>query len=169
SPHGTTDGIHAPRSACLAEAPPRCPRGCRPADRDMNAERAPSPRGKNWCPTAIREILRNPLYRGERIWNQSRRIKDHTGGKRLRLERPESEWVRQTDERWRIVGDELWKAAQSAREGRNARHVRDAAGAIRRTPIIPGARHKRLLAGFLECAECGGSFFAMGSRLIYGC
>src|SRR4030095_6410843 len=39
--------------------------GLRLIAQQLNAERAPSPRGKTWAPTAIREMLRNPLYRGE--------------------------------------------------------------------------------------------------------
>jgi hypothetical protein len=35
-------------------------------------------------------------------------IKDHETGERRRLERPESEWLRQRDESWRIVSEALW-------------------------------------------------------------
>ncbi|TMA35230.1 MAG: hypothetical protein E6J87_04440 [Deltaproteobacteria bacterium] len=31
----------------------------------LNAEQLPSPRGNGWSPTAIREILRNPIDRGQ--------------------------------------------------------------------------------------------------------
>ena len=74
----------------------------------LNAEGIPGPRGKGWAPSALREMLRNPLYRGEYIWNRSQWIKDHTTGKRQRIEGPESEWVRQRDESWRIVPEHLW-------------------------------------------------------------
>src|SRR5262249_10252051 len=66
---------------------------------------APRPRGSkgraaSWAPTAIREMLRNPIYRGERVWNRSSWVKDHETGQRRRFEPPESEWVRQQDEAW---------------------------------------------------------------------
>ena len=142
--------------------------GLRTLARQMNEEGAPSARGNGWAPTAIREMLSNPIYRGERIWNRSQFVKDHETGKRRRFERPESEWVRQEDEAWRIVSDELWQAAQSARGRRNERHLRDAQGRIRRSATGAGARRKRLLAGFLECGECGGSFHALTPG-VWGC
>ena len=134
----------------------------------LNAEHLASPRGNGWSPTAIREMLRNSIYRGERIWNRSLWVKDHETGRRKRFERPESEWVHQQDEAWRIVSDELWSAAQTARGKRNERHLRDARGHIRRSAIGSGARRRRLLAGFLECGECGASFHALSGR-SWGC
>jgi hypothetical protein len=149
--------------------------GLRTLAHRLNAEGVASPRPRgtrgraaSWSPTAIREILRNPLYRGERVWNRSEWIKDHETGKRQRFERPESEWVRQQEEAWRIVPDELWQAAQDARGRRNERHVRDASGKIRRTAIGNSSGRKRLLSGFLECGECGGSYHAISARL-WGC
>jgi hypothetical protein len=93
----------------------------------------------------------------------------HETGKRQRFERPESEWVRQQEEAWRIVPDELWQAAQETRGRPNERHLRDTKGRIRRSALgTGGARRKRLLAGFLECGECGGSYHVV-SRDNSGC
>jgi site-specific DNA recombinase len=135
----------------------------------LNRERMASPRGTSWAPTAIREILRNPIYRGERIWNRSRWVEDHETGERRRFERPEREWVRQQEEAWRIVSDELWHAAQDARGRRNKLHERDGRGRIVRTAVRGPASRKRLLSGFLECAECGGSFHELHCRALWGC
>jgi hypothetical protein len=52
-----------------------------------------SPRRNGWSPTAIRELLRNSIYRGEYVWSRSEWVKDHETGRRRRFERPESEWV----------------------------------------------------------------------------
>lgn len=149
--------------------------GLRTLAHRMNAEGIAAPRARrargraaSWAPTAIREMLRNPIYRGERLYNRSEWTKDHATGKRTRFERPESEWVRQHDEAWRIVSDELWHAAQEARGRRNERHVRDAAGRIQRTGIGNVSKRKRPLSGFLECGQCGGSFHAVSARL-WGC
>jgi DNA invertase Pin-like site-specific DNA recombinase len=142
--------------------------GLRALAHQTNAEGLPSPRGNGWAPTAIREMLRNPIYRGERIWNRSFWVKDHETGRRRRFDRPESEWVRQQDEAWRIVPDDLWHAAQATRGRRNERHLRDGRGRIRRSAIGSGANRKRLLAGFLQCGECGGSFHALKPRM-WGC
>ncbi len=143
--------------------------GLRTLAHQMNAEGQAAPRAKGWCPTAIREMISNPIYRGERVWNRSEWIKDHETGKRRRFERPESEWVRQQHEGWRIVTDELWNAAHAVRARRNDRHDRDAGGRIQRTAIGNGAaRRKRLLSGFLRCGECGGSFHSM-THDMWGC
>jgi hypothetical protein len=114
-------------------------------------------------------MLRNPIYRGERIWNKSYWVKDHETGKRRRFERPESEWVQQQEESWRIVSDELWHAAQATRGRRNQRHQRDDRGRIRRTAVGGSSTRKRLLSGFLECGECGGSFHELSGRAKWGC
>src|SRR5262245_32146542 len=149
--------------------------GLRTLAHHLNAEgiAPPRPRGSkgrapSWAPTAIREMLRNPIYRGERVWNRSEWRKDHETGRRSRFPRPEAEWVRQQDEAWRIVSDELWHAAQDARDRRNERHDRDAAGRILRTTIGNSSGRKRLLSGFLECGECGGSYHELSSCL-WGC
>src|SRR5262245_37629848 len=54
----------------------------------LNAERVPPPRGdgKGWAPTAIREMLYRPLYRGEIVWNKSQKI--NRGGTKKQRKRP---------------------------------------------------------------------------------
>jgi hypothetical protein len=99
-------------------------------------------------------------------WNRSYWVKDHESARRRRFERPESEWVRQQDEAWRIVSDELWEAAQATRGRRNER--RDGRGRIQRTSIGGASSRKRLLSGFLQCGECGGSFHELTQRR-WGC
>jgi site-specific DNA recombinase len=158
----------APRVVRIFEAYAHQGLGLRTLAHHLNAEGGSSPRGKGWAPTAIREILRNPIYRGERIWNRSYWVKDHESAKRRRFERPESEWVRQQDEAWRIVSDELWEAAQATRGRRNERHDRDGRGRIQRTSIGGASSRKRLLSGFLQCGECGGSFHELTQR-HWGC
>src|SRR5215510_3806112 len=54
------------------------------------ADPRPSPQcpghraSESWAPTAIREMLRNPIYRGERVWNRSEWVKDHETGSKCR-------------------------------------------------------------------------------------
>src|SRR5262245_48935375 len=81
-------------------APPPTPRrpGLRPA----------------WSPAAIREILRRPLYRGEIVWNELRKT-DRGGRTRVRVRRPEAEWVRVDVPALRIVDDATWGAVQTRR------------------------------------------------------
>jgi len=58
----------------------------------QEAEAIRPARGKGWAPSAIREVLYRPLYRGRIVWNQRQKIR-RGGTKKLRL-RPESEWLR---------------------------------------------------------------------------
>jgi hypothetical protein len=59
--------------------------GLRKLAHELNAEKLAWPRGNGWAPTAIREMLSNPIYRGERIWNRSYWVNDHETGRRKRF------------------------------------------------------------------------------------
>jgi len=133
----------------------------------LNAEGVPTPRPRghqkhrprSWSPNAIREMLRNPLYGGELIWNRSRWVKPRHGARR-RVERPESEWLRQQDEAWRIVEKGLWAAVQeriAERRGAMQPCTQSPTGCIPAGPAR-SPRARRLLAGFLACESCGGAF-----------
>jgi site-specific DNA recombinase len=151
-------------------------RGYREIAHALNSRRIPSPRSRRrdagragtWAPSAIREVLRNPIYRGEYVWNRSEWIKDHETGRRRRYERPESEWVRRQDEALRIVSDEVWWAAQ-ARMGRSTlrRRERERPGRPLGSRSSSQARHA--LSGLLVCGMCGGGFYAINGRGRYGC
>ena len=129
----------------------------------LNGDGIPSPRNKGWAPSAVRELVRNPIYRGEYVWNRSEWIKDHETGKRKRHERPESEWFRQRDERWRIVSDEQWEAVQSRMARRGSTYRRSADGRLQGTRGGAGhrARGEHFLSGLLACSECGGAFYGV--------
>ncbi len=48
--------------------------------------------------------------------------------------------------------------------------MRDEGGKIRRTALgRPASRRTRLLSGFLECGECGGSYHALTGKVEWGC
>jgi site-specific DNA recombinase len=125
--------------------------------RTLNAEHVSSPRpredrvGGEWCPTAIREMLKNELYIGNVIWNRSRFVKVPGTNKRQRRLRPESEWLRSSNAELAIVPAELWSAVRSrfaALPGiwgyPNSR------GLAPRTMTSP-----YLFSGLLKCGECG--------------
>jgi hypothetical protein len=115
-------------------------------------------------------MIRNPIYRGELVWNRSEWIKDAEGA-RKRHERPESEWVRQDRPDLAIVDAPLWDAAGAERKRRAAPYRRTRDG----RHFAPGngnARHTRtrhVLSGLLECAACGGGFHALNAAARYGC
>ena len=147
--------------------------GYRRIAHELNADAIPSPRGKGWSPHAIYELVRNPVYRGERIFNRSEWVRDHETGRRRRFERPAGEWVRQQDEAWRIVSEDLWRRVQDATRRRGASYRRSPDG-HRIAGTVAGGGHrvrtKYLFAGLLACGECGGTFYGAkrANRLCCG-
>ena len=85
----------------------------------LNAEHVPPPRpradrvGCEWCPTAIREMLKNELYIGNVVWNRSKFVKVPGTNKRQRRARPESEWLRASNAELAIVPADLWSAVRA--------------------------------------------------------
>jgi DNA invertase Pin-like site-specific DNA recombinase len=154
--------------------------GLRAIAHALNAEGILTPRARahrsrrsSWAPTAIREMIRNQIYVGARIFNRSEWIKDHETGKRRRYERPTDEWVRQTDETLRIVSDETFAAAREHAERRGTGYNRSADGRRIAGPIAGGgyrARGRGLFSGLLACGECGGAFYGVkrADRLCCG-
>ena len=87
----------------------------------LNAEGAPSPRPQQgrpaaWAPSSVREVLLRPLYRGEIVWNRTR--KRDTWGRSKRSDRDGATWLRVPAADLRIVSDELWHDAQRERLAR---------------------------------------------------
>jgi site-specific DNA recombinase len=139
---------------------------------------APPRRASGWAPTAIREILLRPLYRGEVIWNRQQK-RDRWGVKKY-LDRPEAEWIQLEAPELRIVDEEVWQAAHRRLDRTRALY----AGTGGRPPLDRGAnprawrpqRAEYLLSGIAKCAECGGSLVAFTRdmksgerRALYGC
>jgi DNA invertase Pin-like site-specific DNA recombinase len=132
----------------------------------LNRDGIPSARGGTWAMTAIHGdarrgigILVNPIYVGRPIWNRSHWIKHPETGRRVRQERPASEWVHQHHPELAIVTDEVWEAAQ-ARISRKSVPTRGKAGA--------GRPMRHLLSGILRCEDCGGPLVVVDAY-NYGC
>jgi site-specific DNA recombinase len=118
--------------------------------KELNAAGALTPRPQQgrpagWAPSTVREVLLRALYRGEIVWNQSR--KRDTWGRSQRSERLEESWLRVPAPELRIVSPDLWAASQRERSKREAQYSM-------------GERSYRassyLLSGFARCAECWG-------------
>jgi len=124
--------------------------------RQLNAEQAPAPRAQQqrragWSPSTIYEVLHRPLYRGEIVWNKTR--KRDAEGKTAVTSRPEEEWLRVDRPELRIVSDDAWAAA----------HRRLKTARVQYERVTHGHRRphrdrdsKYLLTGFGRCALCGG-------------
>lgn len=145
----------------------------------LNAEQAPSPRAQQgrpsaWVQSSIHEVLFRELYRGEIVWNRTRK-RDRWGQKRV-ADRPETDWMRIPAPGLRIVNEELWQAAHARITAARAVY-REATKGLRGGR--PRIESKYLLPGFARCACCNGGLFVNssnhGSRghrrrvFVYGC
>jgi site-specific DNA recombinase len=133
---------------------------------DLNARRVLSAgaswkraqrRANGWMGSSVRVVLRNERYRGVIHWNVSEWRKDPDTGKRLRVERPPSEWITHKDESLRIVTDDLWHRAQKRL---------DPAKDDKR--LKSGGRAKYLLSGLLRCQTCD-AHYTITDKYSYGC
>jgi DNA invertase Pin-like site-specific DNA recombinase len=122
----------------------------------LNAERAPCPRPQQgrpsgWAPSTVREILYRPLYRGELVWNRTRK-RDQWGRAHQRA-RPEAEWLRTAAPELRIVSDEAWDAAHARLAEARGLYLKATNGTPWGRPPR-GTESKYLLVGLARCA-CG--------------
>ncbi len=131
----------------------------------LNAESVLAPRQspRGWAPTAVREILHRPLYKGEIVWNQHEKIV--RGGTKKRRQRNEKDWIRLDAPDLRIIAPALWNTVQerlSKMRGIGRKAFRD-------------QDSKYLLTGMARCAHCGGPMTIVGQDYhrrkgrFYGC
>lgn len=129
----------------------------------LNAQGVPSPRGSTWALSAIYGdvkrgigILANPIYAGTQVWNRSTWLKHPDTGRRIRRERPPSEWITTDHPELAIIDRRTWDAVQAAIKRRG-----HASGNKGRAP-------RSLLAGLLRCEQCGGPITMIDAH-SYGC
>lgn len=142
----------------------------------LNEEGAPTPRAQQgrpgaWSPSSIYEMLHRELYRGQIVWNQSR--KRNRWGQKQQHARPEQEWLRVPAPHLQIVSDDLWAAARAHRAEVRKRYLLSTDGRVWGRPR--DLESKYLLAGFARCGLCRGSIivrtYAHGRRRapFYAC
>ena len=131
----------------------------------LNTEGVPAARQnpRGWAPSAVREILHRPLYKGEIVWNQHQKIV--RGGTKKRRERDEKDWIRIDAPDLRIIPPDLVNTVQtrlSKSKGTGRTGFRD-------------EDSKYLLTGMARCAHCGGPMTIVGQDYhrrkgrFYGC
>jgi DNA invertase Pin-like site-specific DNA recombinase len=140
----------------------------------LNAEGAPVPERKYngrvqdyWVASSIREITKNELYHGVRVWNSTQKLLNPAEGSNRRRVRPPSEWVRVEVPSLAIVSEELWKGVQEVNRRRKDKIYGKRLGGFNRTE----ASRKYLFSGPMCCGLCGGKFSIIigGKRARYGC
>jgi site-specific DNA recombinase len=140
---------------------------CLTISRELNEGGVPSPgstwrrkvrRCRGWMASAVRGMLKNPLYTGQQRWNASQYLRDPDTGKDRRRARPESEWKVHRDESLRLVSDALFESAQARTRASTKGDAR----------LKSGGRVKYLLSGLLVCETCGAKY-VMGDKAFYCC
>lgn len=136
----------------------------------LNADGMPAPRAQQgrpcaWVQSSVHAVLFRERYRGEIIWNKTRK-RDRWGQTRV-TDRPESDWMRVAAPQLRIVPEPLWRAAHARiAAARELTHVSRASGRV----------SQYLLPGLARCAWCNGGMHVRtrrrgsGDRLaLYAC
>lgn len=135
----------------------------------LNADHAPAPRPQQdrpagWSPSTVNEILHRSLYRGEVMWNRSR--KRNRWGQQHQTARPSEEWMRLDVPSVRVVSEGQWHAAHARLSGIRAQLEQVTGRAVdgRHGPRRRGNESAYLLSGFARCAVCGGGLGVTSSR-----
>jgi site-specific DNA recombinase len=142
----------------------------------LNAEGVPSPQPprtrtlRAWCPSSIREILRNELYRGVRVWNRTVKVRNPETGRKVSKARPRDEWQRVEVPKLRIVPEDLWNAVHGRIGVINADSSAARLGGLNRT----AASRSYLFSGLLVCGDCKSRLVIISGRgkrgyVKYGC
>jgi DNA invertase Pin-like site-specific DNA recombinase len=142
----------------------------------LNAERVAAPRRKYrgriqevWVPSSIKEITKNELYHGVRVWNRTEKLLHPIKGKKAKRVRPQSEWIRVEVPNLRIVSEELWEQTQETN-----RRMKDKIYGRRLGGLNRSAQSRTyLFSGIMCCGLCGGKVSVIvgghPSKVRYGC
>ncbi|MFI5341282.1 MAG: recombinase family protein, partial [Candidatus Methylomirabilales bacterium] len=138
----------------------------------INAEGIPGPWGGTWAGSAIREMIRNDVYRGARVYGRTKKIKT-AQGTRSKRSRPEATRTIKEGAHPVIIATELWDRVKNRREAVAQAYE----GYEHHFGATKSLQTRFLLTGLLQCAVCGGNFAARvaqtrrgkGRYYYYGC
>jgi site-specific DNA recombinase len=145
--------------------------------RQLNDEGLPAPRNSqgrkiSWSPSSVRSLLFRRLYRGEVVWNKSK--KRNQWGIQQQKKRPEKDWLKISMPVLQIISEGEWKAAHDRLDATRAVYLRGTKGELWGRPAS-NLDSKYLLTGLARCGLCGGSLYVRsssrkgGRALFYGC
>ena len=130
----------------------------------FNEENIKARDAENWSPGTIRQILKNPIYIGQIVWNRHSVYEDPEDKRKVLRKNPEEDWTITQNEELRAVSDNLWLKVKSRREELNREwHER-----CPNNPLTGKKQNKYMLSGLIKCGECGGNY-AMTSKDRYSC
>jgi DNA invertase Pin-like site-specific DNA recombinase len=138
----------------------------------LNDEGLPGPWGGSWAGSAIREMIRNDVYRGVRVYGRTKKIKT-AHGTRSKRPRPEAARTIKEGAHPAIIDPALWERVKTRREA----VAKAYAGNASHFAATKSVQTRFLLTGLLQCGVCGGNFAARvahtqrgaGRYYYYGC
>lgn len=102
--------------------------------------------GKTLSENTIREIVKNPLYKGIAVMN-----KEHFDFEAKKIiKNPENEWIYREGIVPRIISDDLWERANAQINGRKT---------VDRTHNVGVNKGNNLLSSKIVCGECGSKYW----------
>jgi site-specific DNA recombinase len=144
---------------------------CTTIARELNTAGTPSPgsrwanrkvrRSAGWVSSAVRVILKNPVYTGHVLWNRTQWVLIEDGsraGSYAVSKRRADEMLSYHEEAYRLLKDDVFKRAQQ--------RFREVTNDDPR--LKSGGKAVYRLSGLLTCGECGGSFVLDGGT-HYSC
>ena len=128
---------------------------------------------KCWSLATIGRMLDNEKYIGKWTWNKTGSRRDPRTGRRKKFDKPESEWIVQTDENLRIVPQDLWDNVRARRierkkswpGGKGKRGFENKKGSVEKH--FP----KELFSGAMNCKKCGSTIGKVSGKNggYFGC
>ena len=127
----------------------------------LNADGTPAPRPQQgrpsgWVASSVRQILYRPLYRGEIVWNKTK--KRNGWGQARVSRRPDSEWITVPAPHLQIVSDDVWTRVHARLADARTHYLRSTGGRLFGRPPRE-TDSKYLLPGFARCGICGSGMF----------
>jgi len=118
---------------------------------------------RGWSKEQVRRVLSNSAYVGDVVYGKSK-SKDGGGSAGRRAAVPQDDWSHVKAPALRVVGDDLWEAAQERRR-KTKEHwkFRGEKGQLLGKPES-GLQARYLLNGIARCGSCGGALRAGSGR-----
>ena len=148
--------------------------------KQLNADGVQSPQpqqgriSRSWCPSSIRNMLRNERYLGKVVWSKKHKVRDPRSGRRVFRKKEGESPVRGADRpELQIVPEQLWLAVEDRRE--LVKRVYEDAG--KRPGLLRSSAMNApyLFSGLLKCSQCGANLQIIAGRgrnhpnQTYGC